>query len=66
MIKMDALLLSITKRAEAIHTATKEVHRLQAKRQVKNTLTIKNGPNTIPTLSLPILLEVYVWRKKNS
>ena len=26
---------------------------------------IKNGPNTISTLSLPILLEVRVWRKKD-
>ena len=27
-------------------------------------LTIKNGPNTIFTLSLPILLKVRVWHKK--
>ena len=28
-------------------------------------LAIKNGLNTIFMLSLPILLEVYVWREKN-
>jgi hypothetical protein len=63
---MDALLLSVTKRAEAIHTAIKEIHYLQAERQVKDILTIRNGLNTIPMLSLPILLKVYVWHKKDS
>ena len=29
-------------------------------------LAIKNGPNTISMLSLPILSEVYVWCKKDS
>ena len=29
-------------------------------------LAIRNGPNTISMLSLPILLEVRVWRKKDS
>ena len=28
-------------------------------------LTIRNGPNTISMLSLPILLEVRVWREKD-
>ena len=28
-------------------------------------LTIRNGPNTIFTLSLPILLEVHIWREKD-
>ena len=62
---MDALLPSITKRAEAIHAAIKEVHYLQAERQVKNILAIKNSLNTISTLSLPILSEVYIWREKD-
>jgi hypothetical protein len=66
MTEMDALSLSVTKRAKAIRIATKEVRRLQAEHQVKNVLAIKNGPNTISTLSLPILLEVYVWREKDS
>jgi hypothetical protein len=63
---MDVLSLSITKRAEAIHTATKEVYYLQAERQVKDALTIRNGPNTTSTLSLPIFSEVCVWYKKDS
>jgi hypothetical protein len=58
--KINTLSLSITKRANTIYIATKEVHYLQAERQVKNTLTIKNGLNTISMLSLPILLEVYI------
>jgi len=65
MTKMDALSLSITKRAKAIRAATKEVRRLQAERQVKDTLAIRNGLNTTSTLSLPILLEVHVWYKKD-
>jgi hypothetical protein len=66
MTKMDALLLSVTKRAEAIRTATKEVYCLQAEHQVKDILAIRNGLNTISMLSLLILLKVYVWRKKDS
>ena len=62
---MDILSPSITKRAEAIHVAIKEVYYLQAERQVKDVLAIRNGPNTISTLSLPILLKVYIWRKKD-
>ena len=63
--KIDALSLSVIKRAKAIYVTTKEVCRLQAKRQVKDVLAIKNGPNTTFTLSLPILLKVRIWRKKN-
>ena len=66
MTKMDTLSLFITKRAKAICVAIKEVRYLQTERQVKDILTIKNGPNTISILSLPILLKVYIWRKKDS
>jgi len=65
MTEMDAPSLSVTKRAEAIRAATKEVRRLQAERQVKEALAMRNGSNTISTLSLPILLEVRVWREKD-
>ena len=65
MTKIDALLPSVIKRAEAICITTKEVYCLQAKRQVKDTLAIRNGLNTTFTLSLLILLEVRVWREKN-
>ena len=61
---MDAPSPSITKRAKAIRAATKEVRRLQAERQVKDALAIRNGLNITPILSLLILLEVRVWRKK--
>ena len=63
---MDALSPSVTKKAEAIRVATKEVYYLQAEHQVKDMLAIRNGPNTISTLSLLILLEVYIWREKDS
>ena len=29
-------------------------------------LAIRNSPNTISILSLPILSEVYIWREKHS
>ena len=60
MTKIDTLSPSITKRAKAIHTAIKKVYYLQAERQVKDVLAIKNSPNTIFMLSLPILLKVYI------
>ena len=63
--KIDALLLFVIKRAEAIRVAIKEVYYLQTEHQVKDMLVIRNGPNTISTLSLPILSEVYVWREKD-
>ena len=63
---MDAPLLSVIKRAEAIYIAIKEVHCLQAECQVKNALAIRNSPNTTSMLSLPIFLEVCIWRKKHS
>jgi hypothetical protein len=50
----SVLLLIITKRAEAIRKATKEVQRLYAKRQVIDALIIRNGPNIVITLKLLI------------
>ncbi len=42
----------ITKRAEVIRVATKDVRRLLATRQVRDALAIRNGPNTEQTLNL--------------
>ncbi|CCU76925.1 integrase and RNaseH domain-containing protein [Blumeria hordei DH14] len=55
---------SITKRAEAIRKATLEVRRLYAQRQVKDALSMKNGPNTNSLLNLPLQSDVRVWREK--
>jgi hypothetical protein len=44
----------VTKRAEVICVATKEVCRLYAERQVKDALAIRNGPDTKNTLDLPL------------
>jgi hypothetical protein len=52
MTKDSPLLLSIIERAEAIHKAIKEVRRLNAKRQVKEALAIRNGLNTKSLLTL--------------
>jgi hypothetical protein len=54
LTKMDPPSPSVTKRAEAIRTATKEVRRLYAERRVKDTLAIRNGPDTKNTLDLPL------------
>ena len=54
LTKIDPLSLSVTKRIEAIYTATKEVRRLYIKKQVKDALIIRNGPNTKITLDLPL------------
>jgi hypothetical protein len=64
LTKIDPPSPSVTKRAEAICAATKEVRRLYAERQVKDALAIRNGPNTKNTLDLPLQLNVRVWRKK--
>jgi hypothetical protein len=45
---------TIAKRAKAIRAATKEVRRLHAKQQVNNALAIRNSPNTITTIDLPL------------
>jgi hypothetical protein len=55
---------SVTKRAEAIRAATKEVRRLYAKRRVKDALAMRNGPDTKNTLDLPLQSDVRVWREK--
>ena len=54
LTEMDPLSLSITKRTEAIYTATKEVRRLYIKRQVKDAFAIYNSSNIKITLDLPL------------
>ena len=54
LTKMDPLSPSVTKRVEAICVATKEVRRLYAERQMKDTLAMCNSPNTKITLDLPL------------
>jgi hypothetical protein len=64
LTEMDPPSPSVTKRAEAIRAATKEVRRLHAERQVKDALAMRNGPNTKITLDLPLQSDVRVWREK--
>jgi hypothetical protein len=65
LTEMDPPSPSVTKRAEAIRAATKEVRRLHAVRQVQEALAIRNGPNTMLTLDLPLQSDVRVWREKD-
>ncbi|THC93999.1 hypothetical protein EYZ11_006508 [Aspergillus tanneri] len=64
MTDMDPPSPSVVKRAEAIRAATKEVRRLHAERQVNDALAMRNGPNIITTLDLPLQSDVRVWREK--
>jgi hypothetical protein len=54
MIENSAPSPTITKRAEAIRKATKEVRCFYAERQVIDALAMRNSPNIIITLELPI------------
>ena len=54
MTRSSALSALIIKRAEAVRTAMTELRHLNAKRQIKDALTMKNSPNTVSTLDLPL------------
>jgi hypothetical protein len=60
LTKMDPSSSLVTKRAEAICAATKEVCRLYAERQVKDALAMRNSPDTKNTLDLPLQSDVRV------
>jgi hypothetical protein len=60
LTEMDPPSPSVTKRAEAIRAATKEVRRLHAERQVQDAIAIRNGPDTRVTLDLPLQSNVRV------
>jgi hypothetical protein len=64
LTEMDPPSPSITKRAEAVRVAMKEVRRLHAERQVKDALAMRNGPDTKLTLGLPLQSGVRIWREK--
>ena len=54
LTEIDPLSPLVTKRAEAIYAATKEVCHLYAERQVKDALNMRNSPNTKIILDLPL------------
>jgi hypothetical protein len=54
LTEMDPPSPLVTKRAEAICAASKEVRRLYAERRVKDVLAMRNGPDTKKTLDLPL------------
>ena len=58
MTNLDTLSLLITKRAEVIREAMKEVRRLYIKRQVADALTIRNGLNIKTILDVPIYSDI--------
>ncbi|KAJ5544720.1 hypothetical protein N7535_006892 [Penicillium sp. DV-2018c] len=65
MTELDPPSSSIVMRARAIRAAIKELRRLHAKRQVHEALAMRNGPDTITTLNLPLQSDVRVWREKD-
>jgi len=50
--------------AEAICKTTKEVWCLYVTHQINDALRIRNGPNTLTMLDLPLQSKICVWRKK--
>ena len=54
LTKIDSSSSLVTKRTEAICTATKEVRRLYTKKQVKDALAIHNSLNTKNILDLSL------------
>jgi hypothetical protein len=60
LTKIDPPFSLVTKRAEAICVVSKEVHCFYTKRQVKDTLAIRNSLNTKKTLDLPLQSDIHV------
>jgi hypothetical protein len=56
---------NVVQRAEAIRKATSEARRALAKRQVRNALSARNGPDTTPLHTLPLQSKVRVWKEKD-
>ncbi|KAI1798510.1 putative transposase [Daldinia bambusicola] len=54
---------SVAERAAAIKRAMEEVRKLKMKRQVDEALGMRNGPNTLSTLELPLQSKVRVFRE---
>jgi hypothetical protein len=54
MIENSALLPIITKKTETIRKTTKEIQCFYTEQQIIDTLAIRNGPNIVITLELPI------------
>ncbi|KAI0993088.1 hypothetical protein K3495_g15095 [Podosphaera aphanis] len=57
---------TISARSVAIRKAMKEVKHIHAKRQVKDALRMRNGPNVGKTLQLSLNDDVLVWREKDN
>ena len=50
--------------AAAIYKAAQEIQRLHASQNFAAALHKRNGPDTLPTLNLPLLSKVHIWREK--
>src|SRR4051794_9913902 len=57
--------LSIIAQAIAIYKVMAEVRKEKARQQVGEALSIRNGPNTLEMLSLPLQAKVKVWQENN-
>lgn len=54
---------NVVQRAEAIRKATYEARKLLSKRQIRDALNARNGPDTEPLHTLPLRSKVRVWRE---
>jgi len=60
LINTDALLPTVSQRANALKKAMEEIKKIRAKRQVADALSTCNGPNTTTIYNLPLNSPVLV------
>jgi len=63
MVESDAPNPIVIQRAAALKKAIEEVKKLRAKRQVADTLNMRNGPKTTAIYNLPLNSPILVWRE---
>ena len=63
MSEFDPPTPTVAQRGKAVQKAMEEIRATQAKRKVADALNIRNGPNTLPTITLQPNSKVIVWRE---
>src|SRR4051812_25043392 len=66
MSEFDSPSATTVQRATTMKKAMAEIKKLQASRQVVDTLNMQNGPSTTAIHDLPLNSQVLVWREGNA
>ena len=66
MVEYNTLLPTVAQRSAALKKAITEIQRLQAKRQVNDTLNTRNGPSTTNIHELILNSDILVWYEDNT